>query len=323
MSQKHVLESMLEAIRFNLKASAQLNNSESLTSAPTTLEYNDITTNYYKQAQSNLEPQALLELLARTRVLFFCALSKEEEAIHAILGNPYVTDHVGALQYSIFNTRIDSLELQITTVTVDKAGPCTAAVVATLALVQCSPKLIIMTGICGGVSSDVTLGDIVISEQVCDFLASKRTDSTMKPSYDPYRLDEEMCSIVKALSKTWTLDGNWPWVKKLRSCGAELNESPRAHVAHFGTSSMVIASKEFLESLLNHDRKLTAIDMEGVSIAMAASFAPTTGCDWLIIKAVSDLADSSKGDEYHPFCCHVSAQFALDTLNTLAAKQLL
>ena len=104
----------------------------------------------------------------------------------------------------------------------------------------------------------------------------------------------------------------------LRSKNLDLiKKTPQLHFAPGACGSYVVANKEFMKGLIKTYRKLKGLDMEGYGLYMAAHM---LGRKALLIKGVSDFADSDKGDVYHRMCSCVHIQvpvFYLNFLNSL------
>ena len=85
-----------------------------------------------------------------------------------------------------------------------------------------------------------------------------------------------------------------------------IKKVPQIHFSPGACGSYVVADKNFMESLVRTHRKLKGLDMEGYGLYMAAHM---LGRKALLIKSVSDFADSEKGDSYHRMCSYSSAWF--------------
>jgi nucleoside phosphorylase len=75
----------------------------------------------------------------------------------------------------------------------------------------------------------------------------------------------------------------------------------------------VIASSERAALIAKSSRKIVAIEMEALGVIEAClRFDPPVPA--LVVKAVSDLADESKDDTWHPFASRASASLAIELL---------
>jgi nucleoside phosphorylase len=60
-------------------------------------------------------------------------------------------------------------------------------------------------------------------------------------------------------------------------------------------------------SIVAQHRKATGVDMESYGLYSAASLAGSQEPKFAVVKAVSDLADSDKSDEFQDYCAYLSA----------------
>jgi nucleoside phosphorylase len=86
----------------------------------------------------------------------------------------------------------------------------------------------------------------------------------------------------------------------------------RVHVAPMATGSQVVQDPGIFDRLSRLNRKLVALDMEGVAIGQVAAL--ERGRRALVVKAVQDYADHDKDDSLRHFGVRVAAAFVLDFL---------
>lgn len=150
-----------------------------------------------------------------------------------------------------------------------------------------SPNYIINTGIAGGISSDLSVGDIVIGKDLVqyDFDTSAlgyakgyMCTGINKDKPTVYYSDEELTlAFEKAINQS--------------------NSSIKIHKGRIATGDTFIAGatkKQEIKNIFN----ATACEMEGCSIAQVAN-ANKIPC--LIIRAISDLADGSAVESLDKF----------------------
>lgn len=84
------------------------------------------------------------------------------------------------------------------------------------------------------------------------------------------------------------------------------------HVGSMASGSFVVKDGLYMRGLLAKTSKLLALDMESFGVASAAKMCSTMRrpVSWLVVKGVADYGDSSKVDDWHDYCCFVSARFA-------------
>ncbi len=86
---------------------------------------------------------------------------------------------------------------------------------------------------------------------------------------------------------------------------------PELHIAPVASSHAVRSDNPFSEAQIPL-RKTLAFDMEGAALYEVAAGFPHTRA--LLVKAVSDYADSSKDDSYHDYASAISALYMLDLI---------
>ena len=90
-----------------------------------------------------------------------------------------------------------------------------------------------------------------------------------------------------------------------------MRKNPLIHFKPGACGSYVVANQDFMNKLIETNRKLRGLDMEGYGLYMASHI---LGKKSLMIKCVSDFADSNKGDKYHKMCSYSSAWFLFEYL---------
>ena len=90
-----------------------------------------------------------------------------------------------------------------------------------------------------------------------------------------------------------------------------MKKNPLIHFRPGACGAYVVANQGFMNKLLETNRKLRGLDMEGYGLYMASHI---LGKKCLMIKSVSDFADNNKGDLYHRMCSYSSAWFLFEYL---------
>ena len=180
-------------------------------------------------------------------------------------------------------------------------------------------------GIAGGLSTDLHLGDICISQTVYDLTDNaKYVDSNnhvdVQFSPTPYHVDRGLCSRLAFLTQNpalSTIRSLWlsqckshfeqPDVQNILSVLESTFEIPASPSVHFGSlaSGSVIASNALKEKLQLVDRKILAIETECSGVfEIAQRF---SGVLFFAIRAISDYADSNKSSLEAQTKCTVRA----------------
>lgn len=170
------------------------------------------------------------------------------------------------------------------------------------------PKVVGMSGICGGVSGDLEIGDIVVADKSWDWQSGKwGADGDLHISPDQKDASSELVTLSlsnEQYIRDWAagFDGNKPL------------HCPRIFVGPMPSGSSVVTYRQFHEIFKQQHRKVVGVDMEcyGIYYAVAQSYdpAPKVVC----IKSVSDLADQHKGDDFQGFCSYISAKLLFETV---------
>lgn len=190
------------------------------------------------------------------------------------------------------------------------------------------PKCIIMTGICAGRKNAVNLGDIVVASQAWDY-GSGSIEEVSKPRngkdivfcpapnyismkanptnvFDWYT-PEKICVLKDELLKDAQESLN---VKLLEIAVKEQKRETKVYQKTMATGAAVIKAEQFTNKFIKEqNRKYMGIDMETYGVYYAAEHGGVK--EFFAVKAVSDLADTQKNDEFQSYCAKLSAAFAL------------
>lgn len=160
-----------------------------------------------------------------------------------------------------------------------------------------SPEMIINTGVAGGIAENLSIGDIVIGEN----LVQHDFDATALGYAKGY-----MCNGISP-DKPTVYHSDKDLVLKAEKLLKENIKTSHIHTGRIATGDMFIGTvekkKEILETF-----GATAAEMEGCAIAQTANVNKTP-C--VIIRAVSDLADGTavkSQNEFEEMTSHVSSE---------------
>lgn len=216
----------------------------------------------------------------------------------------------------ILNTKNNN-NLKVIMCCINQMGMQATASVASKIIALFSPSNLFIIGICAGLrSSGVNLGDIVVAKQCWDYESGKISDSSdqngvefsFKPDMHCLTTDQgiisKMVDFSNDKSKLSTIYNDY------------LGNKPQTQLnikfGSVGSGPYVLSSKSYLNCLLQNDRKLIGIDMEGYGIYKAAQF--HHGTLPIFIKSVSDFGDDTKEDDFHAYAAYTSSKFTLDFL---------
>ncbi|RUO93171.1 response regulator [Corallococcus sp. AB018] len=173
------------------------------------------------------------------------------------------------------------------------------------------PRILVMAGICGGVVGRADIGDVVLATPVWEWQSGKRVrdekSGGVRFQSDPHQLDVE--PIVSSRYERMIEDGA-AWAAILGSWPAPKPKNPlRGVVGPVASGSSVLADGLTVSEIKDaQHRKLTAIEMEIYGVYAAAREASEPRPLVFALKAVSDLSDSGKSDDFQDYASHVSAQ---------------
>jgi len=207
-----------------------------------------------------------------------------------------------------FHLKVQELEDTIVSIVLGTSGPTSTSQIIERALRYWTPKMIILIGIAGAISDDLKLGDIVIANEVDEYLADSAAESTgnsfeIKLSGKHWRLSEPM---INSLRNFEHLDevGYLSWKDKAKSYQNSLkipkelkqyyNSLPELFFGHIASGNIVSKAKSFKKKLLANDRKFEVIEEEAAGVLQVTESMELNKPLVLIIRGISDFADEEK-----------------------------
>lgn len=246
----------------------------------------------YTQAQfehGTIDPaESLADIVVVT------ALQKEYAAVCARLAKIARSKRVILDEGELFEIDYaDGDTRKIVVVRATRMGPVAAALQTLLAIQQWSPQLVLLAGIAAGIESEhVRLGDIVIPDRLVEYEAVKVQD-------DGSRFHGIIAAPSAAHARRIE---QWPglasWLKGRGAMLPDPSDSISVRTDAMASGAKVVASEEMLKKIGTLSRKVCAVEMEAIGVAEACSVLPSP-TPYLVIKAVTDLANAEKDDRYH------------------------
>ena len=173
------------------------------------------------------------------------------------------------------------------------------------------PTLAVNIGIAGNLSRDLKRGDIVVANQIDDVAHRKKIvdqSSGYGPqillgpvSYSPSLQIVSRAEDIRARSRdlyaTWQRTCAERFDAGARGRAIESARSPELHIGKMACDDTVVDSSYHKLTLTEGNRNLLCCDMEAAGFLRScqAQMTPLT----LVIKAISDDADGTKGDSDH------------------------
>lgn len=177
------------------------------------------------------------------------------------------------------------------------------------------PRVLLMTGICGGVGSGLSIGDLVVAEKAWDWQSGKYLPGgDFQSSVDQKDAAPDLVSRARQLERSLpTLDSLWR--------GPRPGSRITLHVAPMVSGSAVLTDARMHDLLRAQHRKVAAVDMEAYGVYFAAHMADAPFPSVLCVKGVSDLADAEKQDWAQTYCSFASAAFALELVKNVFSNK--
>lgn len=194
----------------------------------------------------------------------------------------------------------------------NRMGLVGSAVVTSMALERFEPRLVCMSGICGGIKNEADIYDVLVTQNCHQHDAGKWSVTGFKSEHYDVQLDVdvhnklvEFCADEDLLSSL--LDGLDASVKEVPKGKDRVEIKVRSDAAT-SSGSAVIAEEGKTTALAVGQRKLAGFDMEVYSVYEAARHAKTKPV-FFAAKSVVDDGSKNKGDQFHRIGCLISARF--------------
>ncbi len=189
-----------------------------------------------------------------------------------------------------------------------RIGMTWAAILATKMISSFRPRYLIMGGICGGISGQVTIGEVVVAESTWDYGSGKHEVKAGNPVFSvaPHQipLDLNLSSKVRLLAREpgvlAAIKSRWPSNKP----GQEL----QVRLGPMASGAAVIADQSRVAEIEGHNRKVMAIDMESYAVFAAGVDACDPKPITVSIKGVSDLANEHKDSNSQAYAAYLAAE---------------
>ena len=181
----------------------------------------------------------------------------------------------------------------------DMAGVNAALLVADT-IHHWNPNAMLLVGIAGAASEKQHLGDLVIASDVYYYERSRLTPDSKKAEPYMFKADALLWDRVITVAD---------WISPIpvtRPDGTQ--ERPKINYGVIASGEKVIADAVVRDDIAAGQRKIQAVEMEGFGFSAAIWQSCDRVCH-LVIKAICDLADSSKNDEWHEYAAAVAAGF--------------
>lgn len=275
------------------------------------------------EAILSTKEQLLTSLLNKNKydIGIVCALSEEFEQMKKASRLEWKKVNVKGISNDFFaaNLRTEvGHTLKIIAARNNMPGMQAASVMASCMFSLFNIESLFMTGICAGFKKEgedsIDFGDIFIAESEYDYGSGKLCESEDGSYFKKNPKMIECDFDLKGKINTF-IEEKHPENLISRALGKEnldlMKKVPSIHFKPGACGSYVVANKGFMKDLLKENQKLRGLDMEGYGLYMTSHI---LGKKCLMIKSISDFADSNKGDTYHKMCSYSSAWFLFEFL---------
>lgn len=236
-----------------------------------------------------------------TDIAILVALDKELDAVLRSAG-PWER-HQASSDIRTYYTSTTPAGLSVVAARSSGMGQINAALLARDVVALFKPRKVLLVGIAAGLGKEVSLGDIVVSDQVVDYEVGKVTAAGATPRWSVYRSD--------ALLRERLLDHrDASWLARVRVARPDGDKSvqPAIHSGVVLSGSKVIADASAAGALAAVWSRASAIEMEAAGIA-AALHQSAAAPGFVMVKAICDRADAAKDDSWQEYAAEVAAAF--------------
>lgn len=256
-----------------------------------------------------------LKLLAaqptkRFDVVIVCALEKEADAFKGL------TETWGPVKTisGLICREVRIGDYQAVIVRAKRMGLVAAAVATAFALDRFEPRLICMSGICGGVEGESKIYDLLVTQSCHQHDAGKWGAQGFRSEHYDVQLEVDVHNkLVEIAADTDAMNLLLTDLNPAKSeipSGQERISCDVIPDAITSSGSAVIAEEGKTATLAVGQRKLAGFDMEVYSVYEAARHARTRTA-YFAAKAVVDDGGVNKGDSFHRVGCLLSAKFVV------------
>lgn len=215
----------------------------------------------------------------------------------------------GGVSFSRGRTTIRGVERKFVAIHCAQPGPVQAAITTKTVIDVFRPRVLVMSGICGGIEGKISIGDVVIADKSWDWQCGKWvTGGTFEIAPDQKEASTALVALAQQAGEKLS-----QFYKSYE--GARPNNQPTLFVGPMVSGSAVVADPAMHTGFITQHRKSLAVDMECYGFYCAARSSTLLTPKILCIKSVSDLANREKSDDYQSYCSYVSAKLALEVLN--------
>jgi nucleoside phosphorylase/CheY-like chemotaxis protein len=190
-------------------------------------------------------------------------------------------------------------------------GMAIASAITSKMCLQFRPRVMMMTGICAGREGEISLGDLVIANPSWDYGSGKFISTDGVRTFSPSPIQSALSAMLRKSAGVICSDSEFLDEVRRKYPGTPPKTALQAQLAPMASGSAVRSDDEFFDELAENNRKVVAIDMEAYGVFAAAAEMPSPRSEVIVVKGVSDFANSDKNDTHQNYAAYASAAFAL------------
>jgi len=203
-------------------------------------------------------------------------------------------------------------------VSAGRSGQAPTASLAQAVLCRFRPRVVVMSGFCGGVKARMALGDVALFASVAHWDYGKYVDSESGSSFlarpDPLNI------AVSVRDRLRDVENHRFAPAELRAVGGRLTQAelnPKVRLVAAASGSAVVATENVLSAIVGLNENIYALDMESYAFYYACLNTPVLSPSFVCIKGVADHCDGNKNSVWHGGCSYLSAVLALHVARRL------
>lgn len=228
------------------------------------------------------------------------ALPQEQSGLLAALEQPQRTPHAGRIFWH------GTLHGQRVVLALSGIGKVAAATTATALIERFKVARIVFTGVAGGISEGVQVGDVVVAHHYVqhDMNASPLCDRWRVPGYASTTLpcDTALTALLLGAVNAY--------LARARE-GFHHKTMPRVHLGLITSGDQFIThagdAQRLRQTLLDAGHDVLAVEMEGAAVAQVCI---DYGVPFAAVRAISDRADDTAHTDFSTFMATVASRYA-------------
>jgi len=203
---------------------------------------------------------------------------------------------------------------------IDRAGVVSAASITQSLISRFRPRLILMSGFCGGFADKkVSKGDLIFFKGIIDWDSGRwgdGKDAAWLPRPTPIPIDRSKMSFIVRDMVAKKLRNHEEVLGKVKSLSNNSILNFSYKFAPMASGSSLVAHKDVISKIVQVNDKAVGVDMESYGVAYACKNTWMREPDFLVMKSVSDFADEEKDKKVQEACSYISAAAALEIISS-------